>query len=89
MEIKMMVTLNKVITNKEDRLTFKDLYESILDEIKTYEKLGIVDELMDQEVVVNVYDSEGKVLNANINSLIGWLESGKVMLTGNLDDIYE
>lgn len=74
--------------HKTESITFKQLYEDMLSEIDVYEKLGKLDELMNQKVVVSLYDSAGRVVSADLNDLIGWLEQGNVLLNGQITGVY-
>ncbi|PYY28203.1 hypothetical protein [Paenibacillus illinoisensis] len=73
---------------KTESITFKQLYEEMLSEIELYENLGKLDELMNQKVVVSLYDSAGRVVSADLNDLIGWLEQGNVLLNGQITGVY-
>jgi hypothetical protein len=56
------VTLTPDKQNESDTITFGDLYNSILEEIETYEKLGMKEELMKQKLVLNINDLNGNVI---------------------------
>jgi hypothetical protein len=82
------VTLTPDKQNESDTITFGDLYNSILEEIETYEKLGMKEELMKQKLVLNINDLNGNVISAYPTLFVGWLESGKVCVVGSLEGIY-
>ncbi|WP_211747933.1 hypothetical protein [Paenibacillus sp. Marseille-Q4541] len=82
---------HNILVSKErkyENLTFKQLYEDMLSEIDTYEKSGMLDELMKQKVTVHAYDAEGKIVAVDLTDLIGWLENGNVMTIGQVRDVY-
>jgi hypothetical protein len=74
--------------NEGDTITFQELYEAVLEEIETYEKLGMKEELMKQKLVLNINDLNGNVIGAYPTLFVGWLESGKVCIVGNLEGVY-
>lgn len=76
-------------TNENLTMSFEELYNSILEEIETYEKLGLLEELMQQKVVLDIVDFKGSVITAYPTLFAGWLESGKVCISGNLEGVYE
>jgi hypothetical protein len=86
MEKQWTVTLQKDLNNNS--ITFKELYESILEEIDNYERLGMLDELMNQKVVLDLVDYDGQVLHGDATLFVGFLEGGSVLLTGNLKGVY-
>lgn len=84
-------TYEIVMTNKDNNqgITFKELYEDILNEIEIYKKLGSLDELMNQTVKLNLVDLNGRTIDGPATLAVGWLESGGVLITGNVEGIYE
>jgi hypothetical protein len=83
------ISLENVKVGSKDRLNFRDLYNEILAEIDRYEQRGQLDELMDQELVMDLVDGNGHVLSGSVNLFVGWVESGSVVLSGSLEDVYE
>lgn len=83
-------TYEIVMTNKDNNkgITFKELYEDILNEIEIYKKLGSLDELMTQTVKLNLVDLNGRVIDGPATLTVGWLEGGSVLITGNVEGIY-
>ncbi|WP_339193832.1 hypothetical protein MKY95_18905 [Paenibacillus sp. FSL P4-0176] len=79
-----------VPTNKDKNqgITFRELYEDILSEIEDYKKLGLLDELMTQTVKLNLVDLNGRVIDGPATLTVGWLEGGSVLITGNVEEIY-
>lgn len=79
------------MTSKDNNqaITFKELYEDILTEIESYKKLDLLDELMNQKVKLNLVDLNGKIIDGPATLTVGWLESGDVLITGNVEGIYE
>lgn len=74
--------------DKNEGITFKQLYEDILDEIEIYKELGSLDELMSQTVKLNLVDLNGKVIDGSATLTVGWIEGGSVLITGNVEGIY-
>ncbi|MEL3959484.1 hypothetical protein NST17_20240 [Caldifermentibacillus hisashii] len=74
---------------KEHVLTFRDMYESMIEEMETYKKLHKLDELMDQEIVVQLNDGNGNILQGFPQLFVGWLEGGGVCVSGGLDAIID
>jgi hypothetical protein len=85
-DIKVTLTPNK--QNEADTITFEELYNNILEEIETYEKLGMKEELMKQKLVLNINDLNGNVIQAYPTLFVGWLESDKVCVVANLEGVY-
>jgi len=79
-----------VPTNKDKNqgITFRELYEDMLSEIEDYKKLGLLDELMTQTVKLNLVDLNGRVIDGSATLTVGWLEGGSVLITGNVEEIY-
>jgi hypothetical protein len=69
-------------------ITFKDLFEEMKKEVDKYEELGMLDELMNQKVLLNLYDRQGNILEGSATWFVGWLEGGDVLVTGILTDIF-
>jgi hypothetical protein len=88
MSIQAKVKLEMVDDAKNRGITFRDLFESIQEEIQNYERLGKLDELMEQKVILTLTDLKGTVLEGYLTLHVGWLEDGNVLLTGNLKDVY-
>lgn len=89
MENKINLTLEMDNENINNAITFKELYESILQEIEDYKKLDMLDELMNQKIIMNMTDLNGNVVYGYSTLFVGWLESGNVLITGALNDVYE
>ncbi|MEK4006502.1 hypothetical protein [Paenibacillus sp. FSL H3-0333] len=70
-------------------ITFKELYEDILNEIDSYKELGTLDELMNQKVRLSLLDANGKVIEGAATLAVGWLENGDVLITGGIEGVYE
>jgi hypothetical protein len=70
-------------------ITFRELYEDILDEIESYKELGMLDELMNQKVRLSLLDANGKVIEGAATLVVGWLENGDVLITGGIEGVYE
>ncbi|MCR8641376.1 hypothetical protein NV379_01785 [Paenibacillus sp. N1-5-1-14] len=83
------VNLLKDTTNEKNAITFKELYQDIINEIRIYERRGELDELMKQKVTLSFNDLNGSVLGGYCTLFVGWLESGSVHIVGSLSDIYE
>lgn len=87
----MTMQTKKIEFNNEtviESLTFKEVLEAFQDEIEDYTKLKLQEELMIQRVVVNLYDANGGIVKGYLNNVIGWLEGGEVLLTGQIDDVF-
>jgi hypothetical protein len=82
------VTLTPDKQNESNTITFEELYNNILEEIETYEKLGMKEELMKQKLVLSINDLNGNVIQAYPTVFVGWLENDKVCVVGNLEGIY-
>ncbi|MFI2856917.1 hypothetical protein ACH6EH_07225 [Paenibacillus sp. JSM ZJ436] len=79
------------MSNKDENqgITFKELYEDMLGEIDYFKKLGLLDELMNQPIKLNLVDSNGKVVEGPATLAVGWLESDDVLITGNIENVFE
>ncbi|GAA4879145.1 hypothetical protein GCM10023310_69090 [Paenibacillus vulneris] len=88
MEKSQVITLHKDDVNENSQITFRQLYNEILNEMETYRNLGRLEELMDQKVKIDICDLNGNVIEGYVNLFVGWLEHGEVLLTGNLRDIF-
>ncbi|MDH6674285.1 hypothetical protein M2277_004977 [Paenibacillus sp. LBL] len=75
-------------TPQEQAITFKELYEDILNEISAYKELGCLDELMNQKVRLSLLDAEGKVVEGAATLAVGWLENGDVLITGSIEGVF-
>lgn len=83
------IKLYKDDYNENCTITFREFYNQILDEIDNYKRLDRLDDLMDQKMSMQIVDLEGQILEGYMTSgLIGWLENGDVLISGNLRDIY-
>lgn len=83
------VKLEMVNTDNKERMTFGGLFEAMKEEMETYKKLNMLDELMSQEISVNMYDAEGRIIFGMGQEMIGWLEGGSVLLIGNMKEVYD
>ena len=82
------ITLHKDIRiKKSHQITFGDLLKLMQEEMEGYDKLGRLDELMNQKMIVHINDLEGQVVQGYITDLIGWLKNGDVLITSNLEDM--
>lgn len=82
------VALEKEKEENVEYITFKDLFEHMKKEIDRYEELGMLDELMNQKVLLSLYDRQGNILEGSATLFVGWLEGGDVLITGTLTDIF-
>lgn len=82
------VALEKEKEENVGYITFKDLFEEMKKEVDKYEELGMLDELMNQKVLLNLYDRQGNILEGSATLFVGWLEGGDVLVTGILTDIF-
>jgi hypothetical protein len=80
--------IDKSWKHEKSIMTFRDLYEQVLEEIDTYRKHGMEEELMNQEVVLSLCDTEGQLVNGYSCMLVGYLEGGGVLITGNVEEVY-
>ena len=74
--------------NKEDLIelyTFKDLYEDMLEEIKRYEKLDKLEDLMNANISLELLDKKGRVLSGKMNFSAGYLEDDNYHTQGYLE----
>lgn len=88
MNNKEKIELFKDDYNENRTITFRELYEAIQNEMNTYDKLGKLDDLMNQKMSMQIIDLEGQVLDSYMTDFIGYLEDGTVMVVGNLRNIY-
>ncbi|WP_010497776.1 hypothetical protein [Paenibacillus elgii] len=82
------ITLHKDDINESAQITFRQLYNELLAEMETYRKLGLLEELMDQKIKIDIVDLNGNVLGGYATLFVGWLENGEVLLTGNLREVF-
>lgn len=68
----------------ENKYTFKNLYEAMLEEIDRYEKLGMLEDLFNSKVTIESLDKKGIVLIANMNFSAGFLEGDIYQIQGQL-----
>jgi hypothetical protein len=87
-----MKKLIEIETTEErayEPVTFKDLLESMNNEMDVYEKIGLLDELMEQEIMLDITDYRGNILLADVSMPIGFVEGGGFVLAGNLSKVIE
>lgn len=73
----------------DDVVDTAELLESLQEEVECYDKLGIKEELLQQEVVMQLIDANGHILSGRATLPVGWLEGGSFLITGSLEKIIE
>jgi len=88
MNAKEIIQLHQDTANRKHQITFKRLYEDVLSEVEDAAKRGQEEELMQQKIELSIVDQQGNVIQGYATLMVGWLEGGGVLITGNLLDIY-
>lgn len=89
MSSKINIDLETKKTDISNTLTFGELYEQMLEEIDTYKRLELSEELMSSPIYVSVTDVNGSIIGSPIRDFIGFLESGVSGLSGEIDYVYD
>jgi Ca2+-binding EF-hand superfamily protein len=88
MEIK-TITYELCDPNKNKTITFAELLNAMNQELESCRDDTTKEELMNQPVIISLYDDNGKIFNGKIVDLIGWLACGSVLMVGDLTDVDE
>lgn len=83
------IKLNLYKTEEIEGLyTFKDLYEDMLEEMERYDKLGMLEDLMNANISNEIVDKSGSVLYSLMNFSAGFLEGNVYHIQGALNHVY-
>lgn len=74
--------------NQQQGMKFREFYVDINKEINIYKELGELDRLMEQPVKLSLLDANGKVVEGAATLMVGFVEGGAVVITGNIEGVF-